>query len=86
MAGFHVAWVLALAMVAYADAVDGGCRGSMRLLGPIEDEVPGSAAEDRPRLDAWLDALRRWRQWSGGRAAVGGAEGLRSVSRRSQYR
>lgn len=86
MAGFHVAWMVALAMVAYGDAVDGGCRGSMRLLGPVEDEAPGSVDEARPGFDAWLDALRRWRQWSAGRAVVGGADGLGPVSLLRQHR
>lgn len=85
MAGFHVAWMVALAMVAYGDVVDGGCRDNMRLLGPVEDEAPGSALEDRPGFDAWLDALRRWLQWSAGRAVVGGADGLGPVPFRSQH-
>jgi hypothetical protein len=86
MAGFHVVWLLALAMVAYADVVDGGCRGGIRLLGPVKDEMPGAAGEVRPGFDAWLDALRRWRQWSGGRAVVGGVDGLGPVSPPSQSR
>lgn len=86
MTGFHVAWVLALALVAYADAVGGGCRDGMRLLGPIEDERSDSDGRERPGFDAWLDALRRWRQRSGGRSAVGGVDRLRPVSRHSQYR
>ncbi len=86
MAGFHVAWVMVLALVAYAEVVDGACRNGLRLLGPIENELPGSTGRDRPGSDAQLDALRRWRQWSGGRSAVDGVDGLRPVSRHSQYR
>lgn len=79
MVGFHLVWVLTLAMVAYAEA-DGGCRGATTLLGPVDDARVDPAARDRQAgFDAWLDALRRYRQRSGGRAAAGDGDGIALV-------
>ena len=86
MTGFRLVWATALAMVAYAEVVDGGCRGGLRLLGPVADERPYEAGNDGPAgFDAWLDALRRWRHWSGGRSA-GSEDGSAPVSRHLQHR
>lgn len=81
MVGFRLVWALALAMVAYGDVVDGGCRGTVRLLGRPADEA-GSGGPTVATVDAWLEALRRWRQRSGGgRSAGSGDDGPASVSR-----
>lgn len=83
MVGFHLGWVVALAMVAYADVVDGGCRDDLRLLGPVEEQAP--AGDVRSGFDAWQDAFRRWRQRSGGRVAGSEADGLGPVPRHPQH-
>ena len=68
MRWFALGWTVALAMVVYADAVEGGCRTGLRLVGagerrpwvrdvPLADGIDPSAVEvrrwQRRRAGSW---------------------------------
>jgi hypothetical protein len=62
MSWFALGWAVALATVFYADAVEGGCRGHLQLVGPprgaaLEAPVAQVDGVDPSELD-----VRRWQR------------------------
>jgi hypothetical protein len=67
MVGQQLLGAVVLAMVVYAAAVEGGCRGGVRLLGPVEDpRIDRRCQDGTVRSDSWQHALRRWRHQRSG--------------------
>jgi hypothetical protein len=63
MQGEQLLHAVALAMLVYATAVEGGCCNVIRLLGPVDaGGGVGACAADRLDIDGRRVALRRWRQ------------------------
>ena len=60
MSWFALGWTVALAMVVYADAVEGGCRDGIRLVGAVAGRswAPGLGLADG--VDPSAVEVRRW--------------------------
>ena len=76
MAGGQLLHVVALAMVLYAAAVEGGCRTVVRLIGPSAIDGAGTCARDLLDADTWRLAVTQWRQRSSGRGLDADGPGL----------
>jgi hypothetical protein len=62
MSWFALGWTVAVAMVVYADAVEGGCRPGLRLVGPLGAEPRDPEVRLVDGLDPSEVDVRRWQR------------------------
>jgi hypothetical protein len=77
MAGGQLIYAVALAMVVYAAAVEGGCRSAIRLTGPLaHGSSSDRCGQDRTDADTWRLAVSAWRQQASSRGVEADGPGL----------